>query len=123
MTGKYEKLFKIPLPSSKILEINEKAEKLNCIRFDKGSANFPFPKESLPIFKETLREIKGKYFHYPSRKGEKALREEIAILEENNKRKISAENIIITHGGMYGLTYKFLTHQKILRGKSIQKGK
>jgi len=91
------------IPPISISKINKEAEKLNCIRFDKGSANFPFPREFLPIFRDVLKEIKGKYFHYPERRGEKVLREEIAIFEEKKGRKILPENIVITHGGMSGL--------------------
>ena len=87
-----------------ILKINELAEKTpSCIRFDKGSAKFPFPEEFLPSFSDLQREIQGKYFHYPKTGGEDLLKEEILKLEKRNGRELSLDNICVTHGGMSGI--------------------
>lgn len=87
-----------------ILKINETAEKIpNCIRFDKGSAKFPFPEEFIPFIDKIKKEIKGNHFHYPPAGGEQKLKEQIIRLEETIDRQISEEEITITHGGMSGL--------------------
>jgi aspartate aminotransferase len=91
-----------------ILKINERADKIEgCIRFDKGSAKFPFPEEFLPLVEEVKEEIRGKYFHYPKVGGEEKLKEQIAKFEERNGREISPKEIVITHGGMSGLFSSF----------------
>jgi len=87
-----------------ILKINETAEKNpSCIRFDKGSAKFPFPEEFFPLLEKVKKKIKGRYFHYPKTGGEDKLKEQIVKFEAQNGRQISPRNITITHGGMSGL--------------------
>jgi aspartate aminotransferase len=91
-----------------ILKINEEADKIpGCIRFDKGSAKFPFPEEFLPLIEEVKKEIKGKYFHYPKTGGEENLKKEIVKFEAENGRQISAKDVVVTHGGMSGLFSAF----------------
>lgn len=89
-----------------ILQINQRAEKIkNCIRFDKGSANFPFPKEFLFFFKKASQIIKNKYFSYPSPQGDEELRELIAFFENkrNQRKNVKKDDVVITSGGMSGL--------------------
>lgn len=92
-----------------ILKINEMAEKTpGCIRFDKGSAKFPFPGEFLASLSGLKDDFQGKYFHYPKTGGEIFLKEEIVEFEKGNGRELSIENICVTHGGMSGI-FAFLT--------------
>lgn len=88
----------------KILALNELAEKSEgCIRFDKGSAKFPFPEEFLPHIDRVKKELTNHYFHYPKIGGEEGLKKQIVRLEQKNGRKMLPENIVVTHGGMSGL--------------------
>ncbi|MBI2623523.1 MAG: pyridoxal phosphate-dependent aminotransferase [Candidatus Liptonbacteria bacterium] len=87
-----------------ILEINEQAATISgCIRFDKGSAKFPFPEAFLPVIDEVKKDITGKYFGYPAIGGERALKEQIANFERKSGRDVSADDIVVTHGGMSGI--------------------
>lgn len=87
-----------------ILGINEQAAQIpGCIRFDKGSAKFPFPEELLPLLNEVKKDITGKYFAYPATGGEKILKEHIAEFERGNGRDVSPDDIVVTHGGMSGI--------------------
>ncbi|MEK7099355.1 MAG: pyridoxal phosphate-dependent aminotransferase [Patescibacteria group bacterium] len=87
-----------------ILDINEQATKIpQCIRFDKGSAKFPFPDELLPLIDEIKQDITNGYFAYPAIGGEKTLKERIAELERKNGRDVSPDDIVITHGGISGI--------------------
>lgn len=91
-----------------ILKINEMAEKIpNCIRFDKGSAKFPFPEEFIPFVEKIKKEVRGKYFHYPRKGGEEKLKEQIVQLELKNNRQLSSKDVAVTHGGMSGLFNAF----------------
>src|SRR3989344_6910416 len=88
-----------------ILKINEQAAKMpHCIRFDKGSARFSFPEELLPLIDEVKKDITDRYFGYPVTGGEKVLKERIAELERKNGRSVSSKDIVITHGGMSGIS-------------------
>ena len=90
--------------SAEILEINEQASRIpNCIRFDKGSANFPFPEEFLPLIDDVKKSITGNYFAYPSIGGEQELKKQIVSFERENGRDVSSDDIVITHGGMSGI--------------------
>lgn len=96
-----------------ILLINQKAKKIKgCIRFDKGSANFKFPKEFLPLFGRLIKELKQKYLHYSLYGGEKDLKSQIVGIEARNGRDLSPKEIVITHGGMANL---FLIFSLLLR--------
>jgi len=88
-----------------ILEINEQAAQIpNCIRFDKGSAKFSFPEELLPLIDEVKKDITDRYFGYPVTGGENVLKERIATVEQKNGRDVSSKDIVITHGGMSGIS-------------------
>lgn len=91
-----------------ILKINEQAARVpGCIRFDKGSANFPFPEELLPFIDDVKHDIAGRHFGYAAIGGEMLLKERIAVCEQENGRTVSPEDVVVTHGGMSGI-YTFL---------------
>ncbi len=92
------------MKNTNILEINEQAGKiLNCVRFDRGSANFPFPEEVLPFIDEVREEIADRYFGYAPVGGTHALKEQIRRLEEESGRNVVTDDIVINHGGMSGI--------------------
>lgn len=96
-----------------VLKINKRAGEIKgCIRFDKGSAMFVFPKEFIPCIDKVKRKMLNQYFRYADSGGELNLRKEIVKLEALKERKFSAEDIVITHGGMSGLFLIFQASTK-----------
>lgn len=96
-----------------IFAINQKAKQIkNCIRFDKGSVNFSFPKEVFSLFNHLIKKLKKKYSRYSVSGGERDLKIQIANFEKRNGRLVLPENIVITHGGMSGF---FLVFSLILK--------
>ena len=98
------------MQNSGILQINKKAgETPGCVRFDKGSGKFPFPDDFLPYIDKIKDSVKNKYFHYPTMGGETDLKNFIVKEELKNSRHLTADNIVVTHGGMSGLFILFST--------------
>lgn len=96
-----------------IFSINKRAKNIkDCIRFDKGSTSFCFPKEFSTLFTQITKQLKKRYLYYSASGGEKDLKIQIAKFEQRHNRWVSADDIVITHGGMSGF---FLIFSLILK--------
>lgn len=93
------------LPFIGIDDINAYAKSIpDCIRFDRGSAQFPFPTEFVPLIDNVKEAITDKYLYHPAVGGEPELRTLIAKIEQTYaKRLLTPEYIILTDGGYAGL--------------------
>lgn len=115
------------MKKSRIVAINELADQLpGCIRFDKGSLRIPFPEEFYSYMDDVKRNLRGKYFQYPSTGGQDLLREKVAEIEAQNGRMPSPKNIVITHGGISSLYTLFAVltrpQEKLSQIKSVMRG-